>query len=85
MNVTCSSAWLVGIGPRSVCAATRCGIILKRVLGNDNVYERHLARRGWKHSTCLGLSESVVLTCRPNVQHALPYTEAVPVVSLLRT
>ena len=76
---------------RSVCAATCCGIILKIMLGNGNVQERHLARRGWSRSTCSGLCREccadlpayVNITLR-NIQNALPYMEEVPEVSLLR-
>ena len=76
---------------RSVCAATCCGTILKIMLGNGNVQERHRARRGWSRSTCSGLCREccadlpayVNITLR-NIQNALPYMEEVPEVSLLR-
>jgi len=76
---------------RSVCAATCCGIILKIMLGNGNVQERHLARKGWSRSTCSGLCREccadlpayVNITLR-NIQNALPYMEEVSEVSLLR-
>ena len=73
---------------RKIHAPECWGIILKKILGKDNVNERHLARKGWKRSTCSGLC-SECCACLPAydvamIQNASAYTEEVPEVSLMR-